>query len=180
MKMVIDGNAAAGTIQMGGFDYHTGDRATGEMRDIRAGECIGACLEYAARVGRPLMIYVFSDGSLSSNGMLDNSVNGRGKGVWTGDNQATASSLMLVYRPGAPPVMRTMTGGIPKRQLGWYSADGAVVTSSHPGANAVNLLVEEVILNYLALHGREGEMQTLFPMHGLGASLDSHIAFGPV
>jgi hypothetical protein len=180
MKMVIDGNAGAGTIQMGGFDYHTGERATGEMRDIRAGECIGACLEYAARVGRPLMIYVFSDGSLSSNGMLDNSVNGRGKGVWTGDNQATAASLMLVYRPGGPPVMRTMSDGSPRRQLGWYSMDGAVVTSSHPGANAVNLLVEEVILNYLALHGRQGDMQTLFPAHGLGANLDNHIAFGPV
>jgi hypothetical protein len=179
MKMVIDGNAAAGTIQMGGFDYHTGDRATGEVRDIRAGECIGACLEYAARVGRPVMIYVFSDGSLSSNGMLDNSVNGRGKGVWTGDNQATASSLILVYRPGAPPAMR-MTAGVPRRQLGWYSMDGSVVTTSHPGANAVNLLVEEVVLNYLALHGRQGEMQTLFPNHGLGATLDNWIAFDPV
>src|SRR5690606_37228504 len=112
-----------------------------------------------------LMIYVFSDGSLSSNGMLDNSVNGRGKGVWTGDNQATAASLMLVYNPGGVR-MRTMTGGVPRRQLGWYSAEGAVVNTSHPGANAVNLLVEEVILNYLALHGREGEMQTLFPNHG--------------
>ena len=29
MKMVIDGNAGAGTIQMGGYDYHTGERATG-------------------------------------------------------------------------------------------------------------------------------------------------------
>ena len=73
MKMVIDGNAGAGTIQMGGFDYHTGDRSTGEMRDLRAGQCMGACLEYAARVGRPVVLYVFSDGSLSSNGMLDNS-----------------------------------------------------------------------------------------------------------
>ncbi|HUG72280.1 MAG TPA: hypothetical protein VMK82_02540 [Steroidobacteraceae bacterium] len=181
MKMVIDGNAGAGTIQMGGFDYHTGERATGEVRDIRAGECIGACLEYAARVGRPVMIYVFSDGSLSSNGMLDNSVNGRGKGVWTGDNQVTAASLLLVYRPGGPPPMRMMSDGItPRRQLGWYSADGAVVTSSHPGANAVNLLVEEVILNYLALHGREGEMQTLFPGNGLGVNLDNLIAFGSV
>ena len=26
MKLVIDGNAAAGTIEMGGFDYHTGNR----------------------------------------------------------------------------------------------------------------------------------------------------------
>ncbi len=43
MKMVIDGNAGAGTIQMGGFDYHTGERATGEMRDLRAGS-VHRCL----------------------------------------------------------------------------------------------------------------------------------------
>lgn len=180
MKMVIDGNAGAGTIQMGGFDYHTGERATGELRDIRAGECIGACLEYAARKGRPLMIYVFSDGSLSSNGMIDNSVNGRGKGVWTGDNQATAASLMLVYNPTGPVPMRQMGAGVPRRQIGWYTADGSVATNSHPGANAVNLLVEEVVLNYLALHGREGELQTVLGKHGLGNNLDSLIAFGQV
>jgi hypothetical protein len=175
MKMVIDGNAGAGTIQMGGFDYHTGDRATGELRDLRAGECIGACLEYAARKGRRLMIYVFSDGSLSSNGMIDNSVGGRGKGVWTGDNQSTAASLMLVYRPGGAPTVLT-------NQLGWYTADGSVATSSHPGANAVNLLVEEVILNYLALHGQQGLMQSLFPGNGLGgaAQMDALTAFAPL
>ena len=49
MKLVINGDAAAGTIQMGGFDYHTGDRATGEARDFNAGQCIGAVLQYAAR-----------------------------------------------------------------------------------------------------------------------------------
>ena len=38
MKMVINGYAGAGTIEMGGFDYHTGDRSTGEMRDLRAGQ----------------------------------------------------------------------------------------------------------------------------------------------
>ena len=53
MKMVIDGYAGAGTISMGGFDYHTGDRETGERRDLRAGRCMGACLEYAARRGVP-------------------------------------------------------------------------------------------------------------------------------
>ena len=175
MKMVIDGNAGAGTIQMGGFDYHTGDRMTGEVRDLRAGQCMGACLEYAARKGRPLMIYVFSDGSLSSNGMIDNSVNGRGKGVWTGDNQSTAASFFMVYRPGQPPVLRSAA----MNQIGYYSGDGSVVTSSHPGANAVNLLVELVILNYLALHGQEGQMTTLFPTQGLGGSTqrDSLTAF---
>jgi hypothetical protein len=175
--MVIDGNAGAGTIQMGGFDYHTGDRSTGEVRDLRAGQCIGACLEYAARRNRPLMIYVFSDGSLSSNGMLDNSVNGRGKGVWTGDNQATAASFFLVYKPGSPPLLRSAT----MNQIGWYSGDGSVVTSSSPAANAVNLLVETVILNYMALHGQEGQFSApgFFPNQGLGspAQRDALMAF---
>jgi hypothetical protein len=58
MKMVINGYAGAGTIEMGGFDYHDSTRATGETRDFAAGQCMGACLEYAARVGVPLMIYV--------------------------------------------------------------------------------------------------------------------------
>ena len=177
MKMVIDGNAGAGTIQMGGFDYHTGDRSTGEARDLRAGQCMGACLEYAARANKPLMIYVFSDGSLSSNGMVDNSVNGRGKGVWTGDNQSTASAFFLVFRPGQRPVLRSAT----RNQIGWYSSDGSVVTSSHPGANAVNLLVEVVLLNYMGLHGMEGQFAAagFFPSQGLGGSAqrDSLLAF---
>ncbi|HTQ35955.1 MAG TPA: hypothetical protein VMH77_02870 [Steroidobacteraceae bacterium] len=181
MKMVIDGNAGAGTIQMGGFDYHTGDRATGEARDQLAGECIGACLEYAARTGRPLMIYVFSDGSLSSSGMIDNSAGGRGKGVWTGDNQSTAASFMLVHQPGGTVPMM-MNAGVARNQIGWFTADGSVDTNSHPGANAVNLLVYEVILNYLALHGRVGDFGTLFPGSGLGsgAQLDALTAFGQV
>jgi len=66
MKLVINGFAGAGNITMGGYDYHTGDRSTGEVRDLRAGRCMGACLEYAARVGVPLMMYVFSDGSVAS------------------------------------------------------------------------------------------------------------------
>jgi hypothetical protein len=180
MKMVIDGNAGAGTIQMGGYDYHTGDRSTGEVRDLRAGQCIGACLEYAARTNRPLMIYVFSDGSLSSNGMIDNSVNGRGKGVWTGDNQATAASFFLVFRPGQRAVLRAPT----MNQIGWYSGDGSVVTSSHPGANAVNLLVELVLLNYMGLHGQEGQFTApgFFPTQGLGGSAqrDALTAFAPI
>ena len=166
MKMVIDGNAGAGTIQMGGFDYHTGDRTTGEVRDLRAGQCMGACLEYAARTGKPLMLYVFSDGSLSSNGMIDNSVDGRGKGVWTGDNQSTASSFFLVFNPAGRPVLRSPN----MNQIGYYSGDGSVVTSSHPGANAVNLLVEDgdPQLHGAAWNGGQFANAGLFPSQGLG------------
>ena len=152
MKMVINGYAGAGTIEMGGFDYHTGDRSTGEDRDFRAGRCMGACLEYAARRHMPLMLYVFSDGSLSSNGMIDNSAAGRGKGVWTGDNQSTAAAFFLVYDPNGPITAIS-------NQIGHYTADGSVASTGSPGANAVNLLAEMVVLNYMALHGQAGAFQ---------------------
>ena len=66
MTLVMNGYAGAGCIEMGGYDYHGGRRAEGEVKDFRAGRCMGACLEYAARLNKPLMMYVFSDGSLSS------------------------------------------------------------------------------------------------------------------
>jgi len=184
MKMVINGFAGAGTITMGGFDYHTGDRSTGELRDLRAGRCMGACLEYAARVGVPLMMYVFSDGSLASNGMVDNSTDGRGKGVWTGDNSSTAASFFLVYNPGPRAVLFTGDSLPPERhqQIGYFRSDGSVETASSPAANAVNLLVQTVILNYMALHGEQANFATLFPSHGLGNAtlMDSLTAFDPI
>ncbi len=73
MKMVVNGFAGAGTITLSGYDYHDSTRATGETRNFHAGQCIGACLEYAKRMNKPLMVYVFSDGSLSSTGMIDTS-----------------------------------------------------------------------------------------------------------
>ncbi len=106
MKMVIDGFAGAGCVTMSGYDYHGGMRQEGEIKDERAGRCMGACLEYASRAnngaGIPLMMYVYSDGSLSSNGTIDDTVAGRGKGEWTSDNSSTAASFFLVYNPKRP------------------------------------------------------------------------------
>ncbi len=184
MKLVMNGYAGAGTITMGGFDYHTGDRSTGEIRDLRAGRCMGACLEYAAKLGTPLMMYVFSDGSVASNGMIDDSVNGRGKGVWTGDNSSTAASFFLVYDPNGTP---NLIGATPDeqakhQQIGYMRPDASVETASSPAANNVNLLVETVILNYMALHGEQGNFSSIFPNHGLGNSnlMDSLTAFEPI
>jgi hypothetical protein len=183
MKMVVNGYAGAGTITMGGYDYHDGTRASGEQRNLRAGRCIGACLEYAARKGKPLMIYVFSDGSLNATNMIDASVNGRGKLGWQGDNQSTAASIMLVFSPNSRPAVLTAdaAGGVGK-QIGYYRADGSIETASHPGANAVNLLVETVVLNYMALHGEQGNFPSLFPGNGLGSITlrDSITAFAPI
>ncbi len=182
MKLVIDGIAGAGTIEMGGFDYHTGDRRTGEARDLRAGQCMGACLDYARRTQTPLMLYVFSDGSVASDGTLE-MVNGVEKGVWSGDNSSTAASFFLVYDPAGSPQLLDEGPADPMQhqQIGWMRPDASVETGSTPAANNVNLMVDTVILNYMALHGQEGLFDSagFFPRQGLGngASRQRYIAF---
>jgi hypothetical protein len=197
MKLVIGGDAAAGTIEMGGFDYHTGDRATGEARDLNLGNCIGACLEYAARVGKPVMIYVFSDGSLSSSGMIDSSMGGRGKGVWTSDNQNVAATYFLVYNPAGRPVPAQSNPEL-SLQIGSFNPDGSINTNGSPAGNNVLNLVQIVVLNYMALHGNaisgfslaDGTAVPGFPnlyktpnlnnTLGTGTALQPLIAFNPI
>jgi hypothetical protein len=176
MKLVIDGFAGAGTITMGGYDYHGGMRQEGEVKDFRAGRCMGACLQYAAQKNTPLMMYVFSDGSLSSNGVIDNTQNGRGKGEWTSDNQDTAAGFFLIYNPNGPPALfqsgSDTLGPAQHQQIGSFSAAGNVNRAGTPGANNVNLLVEMIALNYMALHGEQGLFSSVFPNHGLGNNLN--------
>ncbi len=130
------------------------------------------------------MMYVFSDGSLSSNGAIDNSVEGRGKGEWVSDNSSTAGAFFLVYNPGRRPVI---IGATPEeqamhQQIGYMSADGSVQRAATPAANNVNLLVNTVLLNYMALHGEQGQFSNVFPGNGLGnaALQDSLTAFEPI
>ena len=172
MKLVMNGFAGAAVIEMGGYDYHGGARAEGEVKDFRAGRCMGACIDYAARIGVPLMMYVFSDGSLSSDGTIDNSVDGRGKGEWVSDNSSTAGSFFMVYNPYGQAALRGVTPEeqAQHQQIGWFDAGASVVRSATPMANNVNQLVNGVILNYMALHGEEGAFENVFPNHGLGDS----------
>ena len=174
-------------MEQGGYDYHTGTRAPGETRDFRAGQCIGAALEYAARLQTPIMVYVFSDGSVASNGNITDGgdPDSHGKPQWTGDNSSTAATFFLVYNPTARPTLMGSTAAeqANSQQLGYFRTSGSVETNgTTPGANNVNLLVEMVVLNYLALHGRADDFETLFPTHGLGdpTQFDRWIAFGAI
>jgi len=181
---VIGGRAAAGSITLGGYDYHTGDRVTGEMRDLVAGRCIGACLEYAHRREVPIMVYVFSDGSVASNGMIDPMAN---KPQWTGDNSSTAASYFLVYNPparGGRPTLNTSVIADPfqHQQIGWMRSDASVETSATPASNSVNQLVYTVLLNYMALHDDISGFSSIFTNNGLGAAgnLEQYVAFNPI
>jgi hypothetical protein len=179
MKLVIDGYAGAGTIALGGFDYHDGSRATGETRNFTAGQMIGAVLEYAARKGSPVMIQVMSDGSLASNSTVDTSTAGRNKLGWQGDNSSVAATFFLVYSPKGRPALRN---GVAGQQIGYFTADGSVVSGSSPAANSINQIPELIMLNYMGLIGTDAQFATLFPMQGLGptAALSAMTVFEPI
>src|SRR5271168_2568485 len=181
MKLVIDGNAAAGTIEMGGFDYHSGNRMDGEAKDLNLGNCIGAVLEYANRVGKPVMIYIFSDGSLASNGMIDNSVGGRGKGVWTADNQSVAATYFLVFNPAGRAVSAQSNPEM-SLQIGNFNSDGSQNTTGSPAGNNVPNLVQMVVLNYMGLHSANAisAWPTLWPAPNLNNTLGSGTALEPL
>jgi len=173
-KLVVNGVAGAGTVQFGGYDYHNSTRTTGEARDRKAGQEIGLALEYAKLRGKPLMIYVFSDGSVASDGTLDST----GKGIWKGDNSSTSSSLMLVYDPAGLPQIANNNS-----QIGFFRPTGSIETSASVISNNVDQLAEAVVLNYMALHNDVGRFSQVLPNHGLGATaadLDALTAFQPI
>jgi hypothetical protein len=181
MKLVIEAKAGAGTIEFGGYDYHDSTRATGERKDERAGEAIGLALEYANRRNQDLMIYVFSDGSVSSNGQIDNSAEGGGKGIWRGDNSSTGAAMILVHgRDGRPPLRNA------NNQIGTMRASASVETGASAGAatqisNSPESLAEMIVLNYLALHGRENELSTVMGGQSLlSGNLNPLMAFGNI
>jgi hypothetical protein len=175
MKLVLEGRAGAGTIEFGGYDYHNGTRTTGEAKDFRAGQAIGAIIEYAERnplVG-DLMIYLFSDGSVSSDGQPDAGANG--KGIWRSDNSSTACAVLLVYRKTGKPDL--VPGVAASRQIGYFRSSGSVETGANSVANNPEALAQMVVLNYMALHGEEGNFSSLFPNSAIQTDMSSLIGF---
>ena len=180
MKVVVNGYGGAGTIEYGGRDYHQDPRPETDGKDFVIGQVIGASLEYAAQLAKPLMIYCFSDGAVSADtGRPEDDGNGTTKFRWRSDNSQTAASFVLVYSPNGQPVLRN---GAASQQLGFFRASGNVETSSSPFANSVTTLAEMVVLNYLGLHGEQAMFGTVLdnPGLGTGAAVDPYIAFNPI
>ncbi len=174
-KLVLEGKAAAGTIEMAGFDYHDGSRASGETKDQNVGKLIGQALELAAVKKSDLMIYVFTDGGVTSNGQADASAAGRGKGGWQADSGQRSASFTLVYNKDGTRVKLAKDG---RRQVGAFLDAGGVDQSVNKISNSVDALARAVTANYLALQGAESKFAQVVGTDPFGADLATeYLAF---
>ena len=63
------------------------------------------------------------------------------------------------------------------RQVGHFRTSGTVETTANSVANNPEALAQMVILNYMALHGEEGNFNTLFPGNALQSDMANLLAF---
>jgi len=157
-KALVEGYAGTGTITLGGHDYHTGNLTDGRARDVVAGRVIGRILEVFRRKGKPVMIYLFTDGGVY-NGVDENGAGTAGDPVWTGDDGEKSGSVLITLKPAAPrasqprltPAFLQQYG----RQVGHFQfvSDklGAKRSAVVTGAD-VTAVVRAVIANHMALH----------------------------
>jgi hypothetical protein len=169
VKLALDGFIGAATIQLGGFDYHNNTRTSGDSDDRRLGQLIGAIVESAAQKQKDVVIYVITDGGISSDGTPD-PVSGRA--VWQGDNGDRSASLMLVFKKDGRPAMRSQ-----KRQIGYYQANGAVSPTAALTSNSVVNTAKAMVANYLALHGKEGTLEQVVNDDPFRLQLDNYLMF---
>jgi hypothetical protein len=179
-KLVLDGYIGTGTIEIGGFDYHgRTTRVAQEDKDREAGEAIGRILALAAAKQSDVMIYVFTDGGISSNmSMVDENAGGKYK--FTNDDGQRAATFMLNYQhEGGRPTLRHGTSGsnTVKRQVGHVKSNSAVEKSANVISNNVTNLAKAVVANYLAKHGEEGRLKEIVGDNPFGNNLNDYLIF---
>lgn len=175
-KLVLDGYIGAGTIVLGGYDYHDGSRASGDARDFELGQLIGAIMETAAQKQKDVVVYVLTDGGVAAGQTTDNSVGGGGKFIWSGDSGQRSATFMMVYKKDGRPFIRTAN----KRQIGYYKTNGAVEGSAGLTSNSVVNTSKAMIANYLALHGLEGKLGDIVGDDPFNTSLDRYLVFDKI
>lgn len=117
------GQAGACGIELGGFDYHDDTRTTGDAADHRAGVVVGRILQGAAALGKPVFIYIVSDGSVSS-------AVSEGRGApWRSDSGSNGLAYMLYFDPKGRPETSDF-------QIGQFTDNQAADTTFLTGGDA--------------------------------------------
>lgn len=152
-KLVLDGLAGAGTIQFGGYDYHSATLDHQSKLDFDAG-----VQEIALN-----NVLVQRRGSFSAK--ANTAINDRYR--FDSDSGEQSATVMLIYDPNGKPKIRNN-----RRQVGSYNASGAVGNTAIT-SNSVETLTKLIVANYLALSGREGDLSKIVGDNPFDSKLDS-------
>lgn len=167
-KLVLSKIAGAGTITMGGYDYHGNGAQVTHDRDVEVGRTIGRLILAARLKEENLCLHVYTDGAVGGdaggttqgvttiNGVIP-------KVMWTNDSGTRSSALMIVYKHDhdGSSLVREDSNNVPRRQVGSFVKAGGVNLNT-PIGNSTQALWQAIMLNYLALQGREGEYDSIF------------------
>lgn len=158
---VVKGNAAAGTINLGGYDYHNGTRTTGDARDLQAGTLVGMILQSFAAMGTKGFVAVTTDGAVTGPN------SGSAGGPWTSDRGSAGMAYMMAYNPvGAPSTMGFQMGHyLPGRNQ--QAVDQSFVTSG-----TAEMAAAGIFANYLSFSGQLGLLEAVLPRVFTSEDLD--------
>lgn len=157
LNLLTKRTVGAGTISVGGGDYHNGTATTGQAKDVEIGRYIGWGIRMAAARNTPFFIHVFTDGGVVGDaaGQVDPQLPNRV--LWRSDDGTRSAALMIVFNPNK---MRAVVGGNDEysnfllsnktRQIGYYKPGGGSALDAHSLSNNVSKLWIGIILNYMA------------------------------
>lgn len=150
----LKGNAGAASLEIGGYDYHNNTRTAGDAADLLAGQTVGRILETAAILNKPLMLYITSDGAVSSVKSNDRNA------PWNSDRGTAGVSYVLYFNPSGRPQTTN-------NQIGFFTS-GQVASDKTLVGNNPETAAIAVFANYLKLNNRIGLFESL-----VGRAFDS-------
>lgn len=143
----LKGNAGTINLNMGGYDYHGGQRANTNAQDNAAGLVVGRILQTAAVMQKPIFVMLSTDGSVGSP-MSDSSAVS-----FSSDRGAGGGCHMYAYHPTRRP---TASGF----QIGGMTTGQAADDNFITGANAA-AAASAVVANYLSFAGKLAMYESL-------------------
>ncbi len=143
----LNGNAGSANLNMGGYDYHNGTRATGDAADNAAGQVIGQVIETAMVLGKKAFIMVTTDGATTS---AESDIAGS---PWASDGGLRGAMYMIAVNPSGPP----STSG---SQLGFMNADQG---AADPLISSPDRAAAAAFVNWLSFNGKMGLIDQVLP-----------------
>ncbi|MEZ4870837.1 MAG: twin-arginine translocation signal domain-containing protein [Bdellovibrionales bacterium] len=161
---VLKGFTGPGVITIEECDYHDNTSFTGDLKDEEFGRELGRVIALAHKLQTPLFIHIITDGGVYSDSESFNR-------IWLGDQSLHSLSVIGFYDPTKQTEQLQL-------QLGHYTPGGELSLSpNNPVANEAQM-IQAVMINYLGLHGLEGNIQQLTGIRVQPETIDLLRVFG--